>query len=132
MSRLEDENEKAFSSVGPCEKQKEDKESPVKGEIWMKLFQQLFTLDFCSWHFSQLKAIVCLQLVGESCGGKEGDDNTEKERQDIWESSKPAPIYLPQFSQMGYKNKDTLMCTTTSYCCQWSWLRYWDHSTANV
>lgn len=95
----------------------------------MKLFQQLFTLDFCSCHFSQLKAIVCLKLVGKTCGGKE-DDNTQNERQDIWESSKLAPIYLPQCSLMGYKNKDILMCTITSYYCQQSQSRYWDHSFA--
>lgn len=62
--------------MSPYKKQKEDKESPVKKEIWMKLFQQLFILDFCSWHFSQLKAIVCLELVGKTCGGKEGRNKT--------------------------------------------------------
>lgn len=69
----------------------------------MKLFQQLFTLYFCSWHFSQLKANVCLELVGKFCGGKEGDDNTQKARQDIQESSKPAAMYSPQCSLMGSK-----------------------------
>lgn len=33
IPRLEDEKEKTFSSVGPCEKRKENKARPVKVEI---------------------------------------------------------------------------------------------------
>lgn len=65
----------------------------------MKLSQQLFTLYFCSWHFSQLTANVCLELVGKFCGGKEGDDDTQKARQDIWESSKTSTdVFASVFS----------------------------------
>lgn len=84
---------------GPCE---EDKESPVKGEIWMKLFQQLFTLYFCSWHFSQLKANVW-SLWENSVGEKEERITHRKQGRIYGRAQKPALMYLPQCSLMGYK-----------------------------
>lgn len=98
----------------------------------MKLSQQLFTLYFCSWHFSQLTANICLELVGKSCGGKEGDHNTQKARQDTWDGSKTSSDVFASVFSDGLQKDVILMCAPSGYYCQWSWSCYWDHSLANL